>query len=174
MLNKFLIVLIGLLLVFYVAGLLLAAASEFSSGPRPINPAIAEILALIMMMINGTFMSWRFYKVIYLIGGGIVFGAILKILHLPGADEILLLSYLLMPLLYSIYFLTKKQKQLLDWLKLVCVWSYFIIAALSFLRVLQRGSWIEWVSFGLFWVTFVYFITDGVKQKKLFVHKSST
>jgi hypothetical protein len=52
-----------------------------------------------------------------------VLGAIFKILHLNGADEIILLGHLTLFIAYFIHFLGKKPKIRLDYLKVMVVAS---------------------------------------------------
>lgn len=79
--------------------------------------SIAEILCLILMLVNGTLMGTIPYKIfigsILLLG----LGAIFRIMHYTGGEEMMVLSFILIPLTYTIHFICKKPKDQLDVLK---------------------------------------------------------
>jgi len=134
-----------------------------------ISLVIAEWLALILMLINGTLIKSRFMKVMYFLIGLVVLGMVFKILHLTGADEILMISMMAVPLAYTIHFFMKKRKTLLDVLKELTVISHFIISLLTIVHVIPSdNSWeATLLSNLIFWSTFFYFVAFGIKERIL-------
>lgn len=116
--------------------IVLLSYSPLASLPYP---AVANFLwflktlALILIMRDGTLFFTRPYN--YILGLLVIvalFSALMKIMHWPGGD-LFLLTVPGVGLIYFIRFAMKKQKILLDWLKMIYVCSV-AIASVFFLR----------------------------------------
>ena len=68
--------------------------------------------------------AFPFFQLTILFLGIITIGALMKIMHWPYANELILTSIISIPTIYCLRLLVKKEKQLLDFLKLVWIISY--------------------------------------------------
>lgn len=165
--NKFLLGAIVLLLLLVSVSLFPFTALD---GYTHQLGSVAEILCLILMLINGTFMETIFYKIFIASILLLVLGAIFKIMHYPGGEEMIAVSFILIPLVYTLHFILKKSKDQLDVLKLLIVYVFFIPTPLVYYDVLsQEYSCIVYtVSHLVFWIAFIDFLVIGFRRKTLF------
>jgi hypothetical protein len=131
---------------------------------------IAENLGLIMMLVNGTFMHTRYFQIAKALVCVIVLGALFKILHYAGADQLLLFPFPILWLLYVIHFISKKTKNFLDILKVIMLLAVLLPQPLVILHMISYETKIVLfiISDILFWITFTYFIVSGYNRKILF------
>lgn len=164
--NKFLLILI---LIFLTVSLI-TLFYPFNHYAELYSTSAAEITALILMIGNGTFMNTRYYTAFRVVIGLVIIGALLKILHLTGADQILLISLSAAPVVYIAYFIAKKEKRLLDVLKVITAVSFFLFAVIKLLHLVspERMFKLQVVPHALFWITFICFVAVGAKNKTLF------
>jgi hypothetical protein len=163
--NKIWIILVSLLILLGIAD----TFYDFDKAILSQGWLLAKIAATWMMLTHGTFVDRRYFNLAYGIGLAIVLGVLFKILHYAGADEILMVSLPAMPALYFIHFLSKKQKQVLDILKVLAVSLHFIIALLVMMHWLDDQTWVSFLPDYSFWFTFVYYIVLGIRRKTLYV-----
>jgi len=162
-----------ILLILTLAFLLLSVPRWFLGEDQnilfTISLAIAEWLALMLMLINGTLIKTPYMKAMYILIALVILGSVFKILHLTGADEILMISMISVPALYTLHFFLKKRKSLLDVLKELTVLTHFTISSLTILHIIPIE--LVWgatqVSNLIFWGTFFYFIIVGIRQRTL-------
>jgi|GEM_PF-2814532 len=170
MMNKLLLAAIGILVCFAAVAIIFPAFFLYYGLDGRNLLGFAEILALILMMLNGTFVQSPYFRISLFVGVGAIAGLALKILHLPGADETIMLSFSALPILYLIHFLSKKSKDLLDVLKLVTVFSFFIGAELIAFHIFSTDSRFV-VSIGRHVIlasTFVTFLFRAIIARTLF------
>lgn len=138
--------------------------------------AAAELVAVIMMMVNGTFMETIYYRIAI---GGIglfVLGVILKILHIAGADQTIFVASVILVGVYVLHFFTKQSRRVLDICKLVFVIALVVSRLLPYNLRLLHLHWITlensqvfyWIAELLLWTAFGYFIFDGIRRRTLF------
>jgi hypothetical protein len=172
-LNKFLTTAIALLVI---QGVLTQFYPQYSCMIAYTDHSwtIATILALIMMLLNGTVMSTRYFSFAKAGLAILVLGVCFKIMHLSGAEEILALAFLMLFLSYGIHFITKHPKNPLDVFKLLTMLSFLIPTSLQMFHFLsyETKMALETVGFALFWFTFLLFL--GTKRKNLWAKKVST
>ena len=130
---------------------------------------LAKIAATWIMLIHGTFVDRRYFFLVYVIGFAIEIGAMFKIMHYEGADELLTVSLPAMTVLYFIHFLSKKQKQMLDVLKLLTVSLHFIMALLILMHWMDAHTWVVFLPTCSFGLTFAYYIVLGIQRKTMYV-----
>ncbi|SHG75622.1 hypothetical protein SAMN04488109_1702 [Chryseolinea serpens] len=130
---------------------------------------LAKIAATWIMLTHGTFVDRRYFFLAYVIGFAAEVGVAFKILHYAGADELLAVSLPAMTVLYFIHFLSKKQKQLLDILKVLTVSLQFTIAWLVMMHWMESHTWVSLLPEYSFWITFAYYIVLGIQRKTLYV-----
>lgn len=171
--NGFLLTIIILLLIQALIGAFMPVYScldrytDYSVG-------VATVLALIMMLLNGTFMSTRYVVIVKFGLGVLILGVCFKMLHLTGADQMLSFACLLFFLAYGIHFSKKRPKMLLDYFKFLTMMSFLLSAVLEMFNAVSEEitDVIDLVGFGLFWITFLLFLL--IERKRLWAKKVST
>lgn len=168
--NKFLLIAIAVALCLTAAKLLFP--SVFISYRFELEEIlfVAQVIALIMMLVNGIFMNTLFFRISIIASIAVFIGAALKIMHLPGADQTILISFLIIPLIYLIHFILKKEKGHLDILKLMTVFAFFILPPLVMLYIIPRDytNSVRIFNYVIFWSTFVDFLVVGLTKRTLF------
>jgi hypothetical protein len=131
---------------------------------------LAGILAMIMMLHNGTFRNTIFYKIALIFIFSFVLGVVFKIMHLTGADALLLISFPVILVLYFIHFLKKEKKTALDYLKLLTLLFFVSITPLGVAHVISYDvrEIMGLIYHLLLWTTFILFIVEGYKKEVLF------
>jgi hypothetical protein len=122
--------------------------------------ALAESFGIMMMLANGSFFATKLFRVALFFVLASVLGAIFKILHLNGADEILLVADLALFITYFVHFTQKKPRIRLDYLKVITLASMLVVAPVVLLHLVsieQRQIFLI-SSHILFWITFTDFI----------------
>lgn len=169
MTNKHYIHYIILSLLLAATGLLMMLLeSTGNTGELLLNAGlgVGQILGMLLLLQNGNIQGTVYFRIIRFCMGLILLGAMFKIMHWPGANLILLLSMFGVAITYGIWFLRKKQKGRLDFLKLVWVLSAFIGTVLVILHWVKPG--ITYIAYGFFWLSLVDFVATGLKTKTLF------
>jgi hypothetical protein len=169
MLNKVLLVLIVLVL--------LMALSQSVVPDTLLNDALHAIslisiagnLAILMMLINGTFRRSKYFRYVYGVVGFLIVAVIFKILHLPFADQLMSLPFLLILILYLLHFFSKPVKDHLDYLKLITVFFLSLTSALYALNFLsdEVTTKLEMISRWVLFLTFIDFVVMGIRRKSL-------
>jgi len=169
--NKFLFVLIVFLLALAIFDQISFISTREYLSPAISSLRLAEIIGTIMMLYNGTFRNSKFYS-FALFGFGLIFlSAAFKIMHLSGADELIVISFSAMAIFYSIHFFNKPEKTILDHLKLLLVFTFLSITPLTVLHIIDHDiqRTLHLVEHALFWTTFTLFIyQEGFRKKVLF------
>ena len=130
---------------------------------------LAKIAATWIMLTHGTFVDRRYFFLAYVIGFAIELGVAFKVLHYPGADEILVVSLPAIPVLYFVHFLSKKQKQVLDVLKVLTVFLQFIMWLLLLMRWMEDHTWVSLLPEYSFWFTFGCYVVLGIRRRTMYV-----
>jgi hypothetical protein len=167
--NKFLILIISILVI--LAGVAFLAPGDWIISPYAAQFFIvAEDIGILMILINGTFISTRYFKIALFFVMTIVLGMVMKIMHLPGATEVLASSYILVWVTYFVHFIRKKGKTLLDILKVFMLFVFVIGPPLAFLNFLslETREYVLLINHIIFGITFLYFIKTGYSGKALF------
>ncbi|HYC83752.1 MAG TPA: hypothetical protein VEB86_00960 [Chryseosolibacter sp.] len=168
--NKFFILLTGILLVLALTCFSTSSGWVFAGSYTEGYLSAAGIVALVMMLVNGTFKKTRLFRLcglaFALFGAGVVF----KILHLPAADELLVTPLFVAPVLYSVYFATKRPIGHLDILKFLTVLTFFLPAALNGFELLPEGSQllVSVLTHLVIWITFADFVVVKYAEGTLF------
>jgi hypothetical protein len=168
--NKFLLIVISVVLSVALAKVILPSLFiSFQFEPEAML-FIAQVLGLIMMLVNGTFTDTLYFKISLFALIIIFLGAALKILHYAGADQTIVISFPMIPILYLIHFVSKKEKGHLDILKLLTVFAFFITPLLLFLHLVSRdyASSIRIFNQAIFGLTFADFLAMGLTRRTLF------
>lgn len=125
---------------------------EFFDGMRMSKQGLGIVLigvfysATALLLKNGTFAYTPFAKWINFSAGIIIIGALIKIMHWPGADIMLIVGLLSVPVIYTIYFFASKRSlNLQSILKVLFVygtvlWRLFTIEHWPYANELQQIS----------------------------------
>lgn len=172
MTNKILLAIVIVFLVCALIDRLLPSSIEFTFE-NVLFPSLALYTGLLIMLINGTFVNRRYSTIARIAIAAYMLGIVFKIMHLSGADQILITSFALLIVLYSIHFVAKHPKNVLDYLKMLTVISF----ASTPLRMLHLVSGetrytLDLLHTIIFWITFLVFLI--VERKKLWAKKVST
>jgi hypothetical protein len=165
--KKFLTAVIGLLLILSVVSWLGITKTIFTGQAGKLLVA-AEGVGIALMLVSGTFYgSQHFYIARVLIVVCFV-GFFLKILHLTGADQVLMLAPPALLAIYLIHFFSKHPSVLLDYLKLTTLTIFIVYLSTSLLHLLAHDSikLLAWSLHIVFWVTFVRFLREQPLQNK--------
>jgi hypothetical protein len=169
MLNKFLMVLIVLVLLMALSQMLFPDTLINVASSAISLISIAENLAILMMLINGTFRKSKYFQYVYGVVGFLIVAVIFKILHLPYADQLMSLPFLLVLFLYLLHFFSKPVKDHLDYLKLITVFLLSLTLALYALNFLSNEvtTNLEMISRWILFLTFIDFVVMGIRRKTL-------
>ena len=129
--NRRLILVIAAALVLGVAILLAVLDSTHKTYAMKFLEAI-QILGLMEMLLNGTFISTRYFKITLISLGSLCIGALMTMVHSTTADVIILLSIVGILVSYLIHFLRKKPKTFPDIMKLSTLLFLFPLPILFF------------------------------------------
>ncbi len=114
---------IAVAVVLAIAVVLVILDSVLSSFASGVLGAVQGV-GLFDMLVTGTFITTRYFKLALVLVAILVIGLILDMMALSFADVILLLSFGGLLTTYFIYFLRKKPKTLLDVMKLLSLLVY--------------------------------------------------
>ena len=127
---------------------------------------LAKFASVALLVRNSNLFSLVYGWIFQACAGLIFLGAIIKILHLPGANQVLFLALLIIPVSYLVRFLKKEQKRRLDIIKLLWVTAACVSG------VLFLGHWVSreilYVPDVLFWLMVLDFVITGWKENTLF------
>jgi hypothetical protein len=164
--NRTLLVVIG----FCLATALLAYAFDsvttagfFLEG----SLMAAEWLAVALLLQNGTFGKTAFFKISLFAAGLFVIGSLFRVMHWPGAKELLVSSVAFILGTYEFHFAKKSSKHRLDWLKLL--WVLTRVAG-TVLTVLHQpyGREVLYLSHAVLTLALLDFVYIGNKNNTLF------
>jgi len=163
-------------LIVVIALLILSGLKQvfdFENRLLDLSYALAEIIALIIMLANGTFSDRKYFNLAYALIGATLVGAMFKVLHYQGADQLLTFCPAALVILYVIHFATKPVKGVLDILKLLTAISFPAIAVPVAMHWVEDSWTLRLTSAAIFWITFVWFLVDGIQKKTLFANENS-
>ncbi|RYZ52874.1 MAG: hypothetical protein EOP49_08565 [Sphingobacteriales bacterium] len=92
------------------------------------------LFPLVTMFWYGTFRKRRWGRVGYLGIAAVIIGALFRLQHWPGGAILPFCGGLLIIVLYLIHFISKRDRKILDWLKL----AYTVSAFVSFLAAVRQ------------------------------------
>ena len=110
-----------------------------------------------------------YFQLVMFFLGVTTIGALMKIMHWPLASQLILTGIISIPIIYSVRIFAKKEKQLLDFLKLAWVISYGSYAFISIQHLPFKAEMliIESVLFFLVYFKFSYEQFRVTKKSKL-------
>ena len=171
--NRYFLIIIGLVIIISFIGIILtntASESEtiglgwnmFDYGIR-----IGSFVGLIMLLLNGTFIKTKYFKIAQGIVVVIIIGVLLKIMHWTiYVNLVIVMGLIGIVLSYFLHFAKKPFKIRLDYLKLLWIIVSHAFAILILLRLIRR----DYAEFGnyLLWLTIIDFAITGQKNGTIF------
>ena|SRR5690349_5627483 len=156
-----------------IALLLAIALAEFSSTLSRYAFSFlqtVQLLGLIEMVINGTFITTRYFKITLALLAIFFVGALLSMVHPTSSDIITLCSIIGIFITYSIHFSRKKPKTFLDIMKLLTP-LFIVPLPLVFFRPISLETKNAAILLGhaVFGITFVLYILKGERRNVWFV-----
>ena len=128
---------------------------------------ISGILGFVLLVLNGTFIKTKYFKITQGLIALIIIGALLKILHWTSfADYIIIGGLIGIMIAYTLSFTKKPIKKRLDYLKLIWVIASYTLGILSFLHLISRDL-IE-VSNYILWLAVIDFAVSRLKNGTIF------
>jgi hypothetical protein len=122
-------------------------------------------LALIMVARNGTTIKTVQFKIILFCLGIFTLGLLCKIMHWPGAFEIITISLTGIVVTYAIRFINKKNKTILDIFKML--WVAFAAAErISIVGHLIKREYLI-MSYLTGWFVILFFVVEEYKKRVL-------
>lgn len=163
--NKFLLLAVGILMLLALIGWKTTLNENLTASAIK-YVWVAEAIALIMMLVNGTFVSSVWFKIAAFFLCLTALGILFRIMHYPGGDELSTLPLLAVFILYLVHFSKKAAKRRVDYLKVLMLLGALVLAPIVFLHlvpVLERDSFFL-VSHVLLWSTFLDFLYTGKQE----------
>ena len=131
---------------------------------------IVEIAGFFMLVMNGTFINTKYFKIIIGLIAIILIGALIKILHWEfyGVNGNLILTFAFFGIMttYLLSFLNKPLKKRLDFLKLAWVLTRYSLGILIFLHLIRREYNI--IPSIIIWLTILDYCIGEYRNKRLF------
>ncbi|SFW61255.1 hypothetical protein [Cellulophaga fucicola] len=165
--------------IIIIIGLIIAGASFASSIlTENINAGIwldrglwiGEIAGIFMLLLNGTFIKTKYFRVIKGIMALIMIGALLKILHWEfqfiTGNLILIVGFIGIMTTYFFSFLNKPIKKRLDYLKLAWVITRYTVGVLIFLHIIHRDYQV--IASIIMWAAIFDYLIAEKKKGRLF------
>jgi len=117
---------------------------------------IVQLVALDLILQESKIYNTHYVRVLYIAAAGWIFGAMLKILHMPYSDSVLTASMVVAAIIYTIRFIQKDKKRLLDFTK--WLWLLFGIATV-FLFMIHHvwAELMQYISLGMFFAMLLMF-----------------
>lgn len=171
MMNRLLIGAVGLFLILGIVGLATPVNGWLTRYAYDLI-TVAEDIGLIVMLINGTFISTRLYKIALFFFGLMIVGILFRILHLPGGDELSTYPFAVIFCLYAAHFWNKSPKRRVDILKLIMLTGFLLLPPVVILHMISEETreTLQLISNVLFWITFLDFLytshREDVPQKQ--------
>ena len=174
--NKLLLILIGLGILTAFIGIVIAnVTTDFQTAELGFSLFdfglwISGILGFILLIVNGTFIKTKYFKIAQGVIAVIIIGALLKILHWTSYANLIIIGGLIgIIILYFLSFLKKPIKKRLDYIKLIWVIVSYTLGILSFLHLIKRD--LTEISNYILWLAVIDFAVSGLKNGTIFREK---
>jgi hypothetical protein len=167
--NIFLIGLIAISLGAAAAGLLLdalAVGGNVGDLLLTYGLLVGQLAGLCLLLRNGTLLRSGYFRIIQGLLGLMLVGALFTIMHWARGRELLAASLVGIALTYTVHFVRKSCKTLLDILKLLWVLAAYIGGALVSQHLISRD--VVYLTYGLLWLAVIKFVRVGRQAGTLY------
>jgi hypothetical protein len=171
--NQYFLTIIGFVILTSLIGITLTNISSESKTVElgwnmfDFGMRIGSFVGLIMLLINGTFIKTKYFKIVQGIISFVIIGALLKIMHWTDyANLIIIVGLIGIAICYFLHFSKKLIKKRLDYLKLLWVIVSYTFTILVFLHLINR----DYAEIGnyLLWLIMIDFAITGQKNGTIF------
>jgi hypothetical protein len=170
--DQIMLAIITFCLVVLVVGLLLLmipALEDDAWVMMAVAQSVAEWTGLVLLVSHGTILKsgyrWYILASVFIVGCSFLF----KILHLPGADQMMVLGFLFFEIVYTIRFVRQRYTGITGWFKYLWICSWCVATVGTILHRLPPEF--DLVPAILFWITIAFFLREkrrvAVKYKGL-------
>lgn len=126
---------------------------------------ISEFTGFVMLLINGTFIKTKHFKMLKLSISIIILGALFKLMHWPHHGTLLIIGFVSVIGVYILSFINKPLKKRLDITKLFWVIVAYSGGLLSLLKLINHDYQV--LSSALMWLaTIDYLISSRIQYLK--------
>ena len=156
-------------------GLLIALggflASEFTEDPKAepliyIGLWISELTGFFMLLLNGTFIRTKYFRILKGVIAIVFVAAIFKIMYLAYSNWIMMIAIMGIIATYFFSFLNKPIKKRLDYLKLAWVIVAYTYGFLTYLHLVRDDYQI--LQSALMWLAIIDYLKTEREQRRLF------
>ena len=127
---------------------------------------ISELAGFFMLLLNGTFIKTKYFRILKGVIAIIIIGALFKIMHWEYNSLIMIIGFIGIILTYFFSFLNKPIKNRLDYLKLFWVIVAYTNGILTYLHVI--GDEYQILSSSLMWLAIIDYMKTERGKRKLF------
>jgi len=142
---KLSLLIIGVGIVIYVLNI----AENLGINILSLGGITLYVSGFYLLYKNGNIQKTIYWNFIKFSSGFVLISILMKILHLRFANEIMMLSFMIIGLIYFIYFLRKKNKLILDYFKVSWI-LMFLTSSLFLVFHWKYGDEIQVISTILF------------------------
>lgn len=181
MVNKVLLIILGVFLFIYFGVLALYTHPTSANyafqfyAPRVtlFSGLICKSIVVLMMLKDGTFVKTFYFKWVVLFWTISVIASVLRTMHWPGCKETHLIGHGIVVMIYSIWFIKKERKKILDTLKLGWVVCIIIKTVSAIVFNYPIPLIISYVSSTFLIAAFICYLINGFKNKTIFIEHAS-
>jgi len=168
--NKFFIGVVAVFLVLAATGFSFSSDWRFWGSYSEGFLSGGEIVAIFIMLANGTFLKTRYFRSSWLVLAIFSAGVVLQFLDSPVAQKVKQSAFLILFVLYAVHFIVKTPKGHLDILKLLTAFFFLTPTALILFRIVPERFEVPLLTMGhaIVWITFVDFLVTEFLTKRLF------
>lgn len=165
MTKKFQSIVIALSLIAGFIGLLMEyTMPSTTSGLLLMGFELASITALIMLIQNGRFIHTKYFRGVQLCISVLIIGALFRLMHWPFGSIIASSGMLAIIFIYSFWFSKKRNKTLLDILKVIWVILAYGFGAGAMFHLIPR-NWL-WIPQILLWIVFILYTAEEYRKQQ--------
>jgi hypothetical protein len=159
---KFSIILAILGLILF----LIMPNSAFGYSLMMISLILGQITGVTIFLIESKIYKTRFFRFIQIGIVSFIVGTLFRIQHWVGTSIIILISFLLIGLTYISWFISKKLKSFIDFIKVV----WLILALIAYYFKIKHWYFADllmYISFGVLWAGMLFDLYTEYKSKQI-------
>jgi hypothetical protein len=162
------IVLIGIGLLIALGGFLTSSMTDNYDAESwtYIGFWVSEIFGFCMLLLNGTFIKTKYFRILKGVIAIIIIGVVFKIMHWKYDRLIIIMGIMGIMITYLFSFLNKPIKKRLDFLKLAWVIVAYTNGILTYLHIV--GEEYQILSSALIWLAIIDYLKLEKERGRLF------
>ncbi|MFY0604881.1 MAG: hypothetical protein JXQ93_13155 [Flavobacteriaceae bacterium] len=162
------VVLIGIGLLIALGGFLMSNITDNYDAENwtYIGLWISEIFGFFMLLLNGTFIKTKYFRILKGVIAIIIIGTLFKIMHWEYDRPIMIMGLAGIMITYLFSFLSKPIKRRLDFLKLAWVIVAYTNGILTYLHIV--GEEYQILSSALMWLVIIDYLKLEKERGRLF------